>query len=496
MDSLQKHIDSLVASNPTLLKSAKITLVSPNQNEIVSNQTSGSTSTGDQLTFSAPVEVAGQKWTLLLVVSKTNFDLASDSILKRNSELLAKIKTVSDAITVKIDSTSKILTAEKSKLHKLSATSAKYRSILLFFAAILIAWGIAYCTKKSFTKQENWCHQILHSIPFPLIIVNQQLIPLFRNRVAEKEKFQVSNQAFQSLGHRTSGTNRETRDNAIYDVYCERFCDDHQKQLGSIQIFSDVTAKIICDKQNQLLASVLPKVHSDMNNANQANLSLQHGFEQSTGHLDAAIQTIDRTKELTQLNEHDAQEANLLTKDALGAATKGQNQMHEMIASMNHICETSTQMQKVIKTIDDIAFQTNLLALNAAVEAARAGSHGKGFAVVAEEVRSLATRSAKAAKETADLIESSNTQILGGADIANQTAAALDEISKMVEGASQLVAQITTTSAEQSANVVNVATSLREVEVLSQQNNSTIERAEIALRELAESMESLAQQRR
>jgi methyl-accepting chemotaxis protein len=104
--------------------------------------------------------------------------------------------------------------------------------------------------------------------------------------------------------------------------------------------------------------------------------------------------------EQTQMNADNADHANQLSGKAGKAASLGQGRMQEMVASMNQISDNARNMRAVIKTIDDIAFQTNLLALNAAVEAARAGTHGKGFAVVAEEVRNLAARSAKAAKET------------------------------------------------------------------------------------------------
>lgn len=116
----------------------------------------------------------------------------------------------------------------------------------------------------------------------------------------------------------------------------------------------------------------------------------------------------------------------LLDKDALGNA-----HMHELIGALKEINDASQNISQVIKVIDEIAFQTNLLALNAAVEAARAGQHGKGFAVVAEEARSLAARSAKAASETAELIEVSIEKVRQGTTIADQTAHALQEI---VEG--------------------------------------------------------------
>ena len=113
--------------------------------------------------------------------------------------------------------------------------------------------------------------------------------------------------------------------------------------------------------------------------------------------------------------------ATQLSEAAKNAADKGSLQMTEMVEAISQISNSSEEITKIIKTIDDIAFQTNLLALNAAVEAARAGIHGKGFAVVAEEVRNLAARSAKAAGETASLIETSAQKVANGTTIATET---------------------------------------------------------------------------
>ncbi|MEM9694663.1 MAG: methyl-accepting chemotaxis protein, partial [Myxococcota bacterium] len=165
----------------------------------------------------------------------------------------------------------------------------------------------------------------------------------------------------------------------------------------------------------------------------------------------------------SRANAENAQVANQLVQEATESATVGQNRMGEMATSMSEIEDSSQQISKIIKVIDEIAFQTNLLALNAAVEAARAGKYGKGFAVVAQEVRTLAQRSAQAAKETAEIIESSRNTVRKGVEISAGTSEALSSIVSHVMKVRDLVAEIASASDEQSEGIVAVQTAMNQL---------------------------------
>jgi methyl-accepting chemotaxis protein len=279
--------------------------------------------------------------------------------------------------------------------------------------------------------------------------------------------------------------NTEKAGNMQYEVRTSKLTDAKQNKVGAVQVFSDITFQTTAQQQLQEVAQVTSNAIREANEITSAADSLQGSIGQSANQISEVAAKLAKTNELTESNSRNASEASRFTKDAVEAASKGQKQMQDMVGSMTDICKMSEQMKKVIKTIDEIAFQTNLLALNAAVEAARAGQHGKGFAVVAEEVRNLASRSAKAAKETATLIETSNKQILGGSEIANQTATALDEITKLIDGATDLVSQIESTSAEQMSQVRDISLGLTQVERLTQQSGQAVTSSVSASQQLA-----------
>jgi methyl-accepting chemotaxis protein len=220
------------------------------------------------------------------------------------------------------------------------------------------------------------------------------------------------------------------------------------------------------------------------------NNDLSARTEQQASSLEETAASMEELGSQVKQNADSARQANQLAQDASTVAVKGGTIVDEVVATMKGINEASHKIAEIIGVIDSIAFQTNILALNAAVEAARAGEQGRGFAVVAAEVRSLAGRSAQAAKEIKSLITTSVERVDRGTTLVDQAGATMDEIVKSIRHVTDIMGEISGASNEQSIGVAQVGEAIAQMDEVTQQNAALVEEMAAA----AENLKAQAQE--
>ena len=258
------------------------------------------------------------------------------------------------------------------------------------------------------------------------------------------------------------------------------------------------TLKVSVNRISQSLNSVLgdistaaEQVAAGTRQVSGGSQAISQGATEQAASIEELTASIASIADQTKQNAVNANNSREISVSARDGAIAGDAKMKELQSAMAEINESSANISKVIKVIDDIAFQTNILALNAAVEAARAGVHGKGFGVVAEEVRNLAAKSAEAAKETAALIENSIQKTEAGTKLADETAKALTSIVSGMEKGASLTAGIAAASNEQATAIAQVNKGIEQMSTVVQQNSATAEEAAAASEELSGQAELL-----
>ena len=237
----------------------------------------------------------------------------------------------------------------------------------------------------------------------------------------------------------------------------------------------------------------IDQLRATSDDINSGNQNLGHRTEQAASSLEQTAASMEELTATVRQSADSARQANQLATTAASTAARGGEAMQQVVNTMQDIHHSSQKIADIIGVIDGIAFQTNILALNAAVEAARAGEQGRGFAVVATEVRSLAQRSAEAAKEIKTLIQTSVEKVDSGTQLVAHAGATIHEIVQGVQRVNGIIGEISTAAAEQSDGISQVNVAVTQLDQMTQQNGALVGESTTAAENLREQAQRLAE---
>lgn len=260
---------------------------------------------------------------------------------------------------------------------------------------------------------------------------------------------------------------------------------DYRGQLDTLRNAINSSVSRLADVVSQAM-NATSVVAGAADEVSRGSMDLSDRVQQQASALQETSATMDEMNSAVQGNSKNAQQASQVAIEVQNRANDGAKVMQETIEAMTAIQESSHKISDIVNLIDGIAFQTNLLALNAAVEAARAGEHGRGFAVVAGEVRSLAQKSAEAAKDIKSLIEESVNRIDQGSQLATQSGDMLNEINHEIEAFSKMIGDIAQASEEQAQGVNQVHAAIGQIDSVTQQNAALVEETSAAAASMME----------
>ena len=269
------------------------------------------------------------------------------------------------------------------------------------------------------------------------------------------------------------------------------------KRVGSFAEWQDKTHALQMEEDKQTLEKNIKQTAVSVNDAAReiadGNMNLSERTEAQAANIEETTSSMQLITEKVEENARTSEQTLELVNTASGLADQGGMVVASAMEAMEEINQSSTEISNIISVVDEIAFQTNLLALNAAVEAARAGEQGRGFAVVASEVRTLAGRSATAAKEIKELISKSVEKVKSGTQQVNSTGDNLNKIIENVRDVAEKVQQISSASREQSEGIAEINKAIQQMDAFTQQNAALVEQAASASKSLEEQANTMIQ---
>ncbi len=271
----------------------------------------------------------------------------------------------------------------------------------------------------------------------------------------------------------------------------ERVVEDYQGSFESLKDGCNQTAENLSQMLGEIREAV-NTINTASSEISQGNADLSSRTEQQASSLEETASSMEELTSTVRQNADNARQANTLAAKASDVAVEGGSLIDQVVQTMASINESAQKIADIIGVIDGIAFQTNILALNAAVEAARAGEQGRGFAVVASEVRTLAQRSANAAKDIKALISDSVNKINNGNDLVGKSGNTMKEVVTSIKRVNDIMSEIAAASAEQSAGLDEVGKAVTQMDEMTQQNAALVEQAAAAAESLLSQSEQLA----
>ena len=267
---------------------------------------------------------------------------------------------------------------------------------------------------------------------------------------------------------------------------------DRNDEVGALQRTIDQTRHALSGMVGQIRLAT-DRIGVASTEITHGNLDLSQRTEQTASNLQQTVSSMEQLTSTVRQSAESARQANQLAASAAEVATRGGKVVSQVVTTMNEITASSKKISDIIGVIDGIAFQTNILALNAAVEAARAGEQGRGFAVVASEVRSLAGRSAEAAKEIKSLIAASVDRVEAGSRLVADAGTTMTEIVGSVRRVSDIIGEISAAASEQSEGIGQINTAVSQLDQMTQQNAALVEESAAAAESLKQQAGSLTQ---